>query len=60
MKEDTYEYHAVLAKLTDAEIKEKLNEGWEVCDAPEGIIGRDLKNEPTYPHSKFYFKRKVT
>jgi len=59
MEEQEYEYHVVLAKPTEAEIEEKQKAGWEVCDAPEGAIGSDLEKEPTYAHSKFYFRRKA-
>ena len=59
MEEQEYEYHAVYARPTDEEIKEKWKEGWEPCAAPEGVIGRDVSKEPTYPHSNFYFRRKV-
>ena len=59
MEEQEYEYHIVLAKPTEAEIEEKRKRGWEVCDAPEGVMGRDLEKEPTYAHSKFYFKKKI-
>jgi hypothetical protein len=51
--------NVVYAQPTEEEIKKKQEDRWELCDAPEGVIGRDLDKEPTYPHSKFFFKRKV-
>ncbi len=55
--EKEYVYHVVFAKPTKIEIKEKRKDGWELCDAPEGIIGRDLEKEPTHLHSKLYFRK---
>ena len=59
MDKDEYQYFVVTSKPTQLEIEAKQKEGWEICDGPNGVVGRDLGNEPTYPHTVFYFRKKV-
>ena len=59
MEEHSYEYHVVYLEPTQAEIQTKNKDGWEICDAPEGIIGRDVNKEPNYAHPTYYFRRKI-
>ncbi len=56
---ENYTYIALTQEPSVEEIRARREDGWELCGAPDGEIGRELAKEPTYPHSRYYFRKPI-